>query len=117
MKPFNLQDALAGKQVVTRDGNEVTQLHLFNCPNEKDVLYGVESNYIESWDILGQYRRGGSESGRDLFMAPTERKEWVVRRVRPSGAIASRCFNTKEIAEQVASHYEGATIHEITVVE
>ena len=114
MKPFDLKAALAGAKVVTRDGNEATQLHLFEAPKERDVLYGVESGYIESWDKDGKYRSGGAPSGRDLFMAPTERKEWIVR--RETLALVGP-FNTLKEAQRCSNTYHNSTIHEITIHE
>jgi len=63
MKPFDLEKALAGKPVVTRDGNKVTQLTLFKT-RRKQFLFGVvefddySNNYdniIVTWDINGRY--------------------------------------------------------------
>lgn len=42
MKPFNLERALAGDAVITRDGREVTQLVKFDVES-KYKLFGVVS--------------------------------------------------------------------------
>lgn len=76
MKPFNLEKALAGETVVTRGGEKVTQLHLFDCPKIFSVLYGVvaESD-IFSYSPNGKYYEEEEneeyieESVFDLFMA------------------------------------------------
>ena len=77
MKPFNLQEALAGKPVVTRDGRKVTQLHLFEC-DAKFVLYGVIEGIVNA---TGFRKDGGwsvSEPTKlDLFMASVEKTVWV----------------------------------------
>ena len=76
MKPFNLQEALAGKPVMTRDGRTVTQLHLFEC-DAKFVLYGV----VESCSCIYAFRKDGTwtsgPSKLDLFMASTGKTVWV----------------------------------------
>lgn len=75
MKPFDLQRALAGDKVVTRDVCEVTQLTRFNCAGE--VLVGVVNGYLQTWYEGGKYTAGGKVSGLDLFMAPKTVKRWV----------------------------------------
>lgn len=75
--PFDLQRALAGDKVVTRDGREVTQLHFFDLPNADYPVFGVMNNEIHSWPKNGQIRRDGIQSNGDLFMAPKTVKRWV----------------------------------------
>lgn len=55
MKPFNLEEALNGAKVVTRDGREVTQLIKFNA-DEHETLYGVANKEIISWDDKGKFQ-------------------------------------------------------------
>ena len=38
MKPFDLEKALNGAPVITRDGREVTQLHLFDVAEKISPL-------------------------------------------------------------------------------
>lgn len=77
MKPFDLQRALAGDKVVTRDGREVTQLHFFDLPNSDYPVFGVMNNEIRSWPKNGQIRSDGVLSNGDLFMALKTVKRWV----------------------------------------
>jgi len=78
MKPFNLEEALAGKPVVTRNGNQVTQLHKFDVLDlDAQELYAViDDRQIESFYLNGQWREKG-ESGYDLFMAPESKFLWI----------------------------------------
>lgn len=78
MKPFNLEAALAGAKVVTRDGDEVTQLTLFNVSKDGYVLYGVLNFEVHSWLVNGKYYRI-DESNNDLFMAHVKIEQWVAR--------------------------------------
>lgn len=75
--PFDLQHALAGDKVVTRDGREVTQLTKFDAENSNFCLIGVCSNEIESWDEKGRFFSGDEDYPRDLFMTPKTVKRWV----------------------------------------
>ena len=74
MKPFNLEQALAGKPVVTRDGREVTQLHLFDC--NKFPLVCVIGGYTTTMTKTGTENIGVS-SDNDLFMASEKVIKWV----------------------------------------
>tara|TARA_R110000850_G_scaffold100316_7_gene207544 strand:- start:3209 stop:3580 length:372 start_codon:yes stop_codon:yes gene_type:complete len=71
MKAFDLKKALAGENVVTRDGRKVTQLVLFKT-NSGDVLYGldVENDHVEQWLVDGRYHNIKPECDGDLLMAP-----------------------------------------------
>ncbi len=112
MKDFNLKDALAGKPVITRDGRPV-KIAGYN----PDV---IESQRIAAWigDFICDYGENGkrySYTNYDLFMAPTERKEWVVR-------VSDTCV--LGIYKTSADAYDAimrvgmpATIHEITIHE
>jgi hypothetical protein len=118
MKPFNLDDALAGKPVITCDGRPVKIAGYNEDANDCEKLAVWIDGQIKSYYANGYSPWvGGSNPYRNLFMAPITRKEWIVRRVRPSGAIASRVFTTKAMAEYAAVQYQGATIHEITITE
>lgn len=67
-KPFNLEEALAGARVVTRDGREVSQLRKFDA-EEEYCLIGVVSGKICSWAISGIFWERNKTSETDLFIA------------------------------------------------
>lgn len=76
-REFNLEQALAGHPVVTRDGRAVTQLVKFDCYEER-TLYGVVGGYIYKW--LGDGRASNDDAGfMTLFMAPVKKTGWVAR--------------------------------------
>ena len=83
LKPFDLQKALAGDMVVTRDGRIVTGFHVFNLQNNNDnneTLYGVLAGDDNEWEVqywfeTGKYNRSSTESRYDLFMNVDTR--WV----------------------------------------
>lgn len=85
MKPFDLQKALAGEPVVTRDGFSVCQLKVFTLNREgKNVckLCGVVlipngNDIIDNWTIDGVWNIGQKQSRNDLFMATKKRTVWV----------------------------------------
>ena len=76
MKPFNLEEALAGKPVVTRDGLKVIQLHLFEC----DLRFPLGA-VIENGNCIFGFKKDGTwtnvPSDYDLFMASPEKTVWV----------------------------------------
>jgi hypothetical protein len=123
MKEFNLERALAGDPVVTRDGRPV-KIAGYNGEAEEDefCLLGWANNMNHGWHSDGTYMRG-VENGKDLFMAPTERKEWIVRYQHgtPIEEIEhyiafSGPFYSLEKAQRFAKDTEGS-IHEITIHE
>lgn len=75
-KPFDLERALAGDPVVTRDGRPVTQLTKFDAGHDGDPVYGVFNDNAGSWSVDGQHLTDRG-TGLDLFMAPKKRTVWV----------------------------------------
>jgi hypothetical protein len=75
MKPFNLKEALEGKPVVTRTGDAVTQLYLFDCDDDLPLM-GVLHNEIHSFTKEGKWSTNSHhERDTDLFMA--EKTIWI----------------------------------------
>ena len=113
-RKFDLEKALAGAKVVTRDGREVTQLHLFET-NGKHPLMGVVDDSLCGFTKKGVFDRDTTQSTYDLFMAPVERSEWVVK--SPSGKFIIEPFATLEQAKSWCREAGGYTYHEIKIIE
>lgn len=70
-QPFNLQAALAGARVITRDGREVHELTKFTKVTNSDLnLAGVVNGCVVIWCKDGNYDPFYDKSHLDLFMAP-----------------------------------------------
>lgn len=81
MKQFNLQLALDGFPVITRDGREVTQITRFNCACANDIAC-VINNQINLFNKYGEHNffKDGHWhrfEDLDLFMKPTKKQGWV----------------------------------------
>jgi len=75
MKPINLERVLAGDPVITKSGEEVTQLTLFES-NDEYPLVGVVDGNLEQWTKDGKYHIDQSHT-KDLCMAPKKVTYWV----------------------------------------
>lgn len=75
MKPFNLEQALAGKKVITRDGQTVTELHLFKHEELDNPLTGIVDGAIYCWTTVGSYI-GNGVTNLDLFMKKEKKQYW-----------------------------------------
>lgn len=74
MKPFNLQEALAGKPVVIGDGRTVENIcHLPKAGYPGHRVAGVVGGELYTWQENGVGRNGMS----NLFMAPVKVTMWV----------------------------------------
>lgn len=73
MKPFDLQKALAGEPVMTREGDKVVQLHYFpNLGSDFKVIAHIEHRFtFDTFKINGMYSQSSSKL--DLVMANQER--------------------------------------------
>lgn len=82
-KPFDLQKAIAGEPLITRDGRKARYgTHSENCTDgERSLIMWVESEAIIGKEHMNAYRLDGKyfsgESCLDLFMAPKTVKKWV----------------------------------------
>ena len=117
MREFNLAEALAGKPVITRDGRPV-KFAGYNEEADEPVI-GWLAGMAEGWQGNGVYILGGNCS-KDLFMAPTERKEWIVRVEYEDGSSSVHGpWPSLKKAECYKKNALGAnpTIHEITIIE
>lgn len=74
-KEFNLEEALNGAKVVTRDGREVTQLTKFKSI-EEHCLYGVLEDEIHSWHKNGTFYKH-TKNNTDLFLAVEPKSVWM----------------------------------------
>jgi hypothetical protein len=114
MKPFNLDECLAGKPVITRDGRTVKIAGYNEDAKESAQIVGWVKGVNFNWYKTGKYMRV-DDSDADLFMAPTERKEWIVRGV--NGNVVLGPYKVKSDAESCYLVDQGATIHEITIID
>lgn len=71
MKPFNLQEALAGKPVVTRDGRKVQELHYFKNRSDNCKICLIINGGTQ-WTTINGKIYDDLQSCNDLFMAEEE---------------------------------------------
>lgn len=77
-KPFNLEDALRGFPVETRDKQPVSELHLFQTIKDlKQQLVAIIEGRAFTFDIGGRYISWDIKSDKDFFMSPKKIKGWV----------------------------------------
>jgi hypothetical protein len=106
MIAFNLERALAGEPVITRDGRDVTQLVRFEA-KEGEPIYGVLDGRVQTWYVNGNYLRT-SECKDDLFMKPKENSVWVnVYKDNGTGElILGSAFKSEAQAKMVSTQLE-----------
>lgn len=113
MKPFNLEEAKAGKRVITGSGNVVRILCFdFKHPNGYSIAgittdeFGVEQ--LDSWTASGHYYVNEDVSELDLFMASTKREGWL--NIYPNNT-SYHIFESKEAADRGAGMKRVDCIH------
>ena len=99
MKPFNLEEALSGKKIVTRAGYTARILATdikgvpFNIAVAADTFNGTECIYTVN--ITGHvYTSNDSKS--DLFMAKTTKEGWI--NIYKNGSTGSHVYPTEAVA-------------------
>ena len=110
MKPFNLEAALRGEPVITRDGRKVHEVIAFSkqeCNKYPYVVFALYKGAISysSFTKDGFVNDKNTPSPRDLFMAPRTREGWVPLFRNASGkTYIIDLYNTKEEAENAWKH-------------
>ena len=109
MKPFDLDAALNGARVVTRNGKEVTQLTRFYDIESDECLCGVINAELQVWNEHGKYLSDENESPYDLFMAPNIKAIWVARYAK--GIHWYHRYETRELCQ--ASNPDAESYHKL----
>lgn len=129
-KPFDLDAALEGKPIVTRNGSKVLKIALFQGTKPEPVI----AAQIEGLDIpiiadakTGRVAKCLIEHDFDLFMTPTTRTVWVNIYSDSSNSIAvtgnklsGSFWNSEEFANKAADDSRirlGGRAHPITIEE
>jgi hypothetical protein len=104
MKPFNLQEALAGKPVVTRDGRKVSRIiHMPEVADPYNKVLAISDARYMTYSESGEFSLCNPGSVNDLFMVSEKKEGWIAigRMTQPSAtaAFCTHVWATKEQAE------------------
>lgn len=96
MKPFNLEEALAGKPVVTTEGKKVTVLHYFEDIRSTYPLLGIMDGQIINFTKEGKYTIS-SDSVHDLVMQEEEKLvELTIRDISETIGVPAHLIRIKD---------------------
>lgn len=76
-KEFNLEEALKGAKLVTRDGREVSEWKYFETGNKIYRIASVIDGEIQTFTKEGRYLVDGSAHYKDLFIKTEPKKCYV----------------------------------------
>ena len=95
MNKFNLERALAGEKVITRDGREVSEFtNVRKVKKDSRCIVGVVGGVMQVWFRNGMLNSCESKCKFDLFMAPKKLSGFV--NVYVSGELSSMFETEKE---------------------
>jgi hypothetical protein len=78
MKPFNLERALAGDSVITRDGRKIINIAHFSNMIEPNLIWHIQGDIgVNFSHANGKSYDDGTNSSLDLFMAPVKKKLFI----------------------------------------
>ena len=107
MRPFDLNKALAGEPVVTRDGKTVTEIVLLKTltARQNNLLAVIDGDWYTYFGN-GQLNPGFPCNG-DLFMAPVKRQEWRnIYKGKNSGKLTVSSVRYASYEDAIAFEYE-----------
>ena len=104
IKPFNLEDALAGKPVVTRGGKRVTDFAYFPTYAYRQKFYAVVDGDLYAYSDDGSYHTDYKESSVDLFMEVETVKKYIAYNKRTGSVISSCIKENDELFMQYSGH-------------
>lgn len=117
-KPFNLEQAKAqnGEGLITRDGRPA-RIVCWDLKNTGKPLVAIlvtsqGEEYCMQFTLEGKFYPDRTESGADLFMAPTKHEGWInVYRGYGVNRYAKIVHDTKADADENASGDRVACVH------
>jgi hypothetical protein len=77
MKPFNLEEALAGKPVVCKNGWEVTEIVYMPTVISRLKLLAVAHGVVRAYDREGNFNSFSDNNELQLFMAEEKKSIWI----------------------------------------
>lgn len=78
LKPFNLEQALAGAPVVTRNGCPIVELKYLQTSGQLAVVHKKPDDKLISYFVPCDGKHNNTiEYATDLFMAPTKKEGWI----------------------------------------
>jgi len=110
MRKFNLQKALEGEKVITRQGKDVTQLTVFNMGNTillAAVVDGQLCKFLE--DGSNNMLYNGCQSNNDLFMDAPLIEMWFNLYQSGNEISIGALYKTEELAKQEVYIKDGIT--------
>jgi hypothetical protein len=102
MKPFDLEKALAGEPVVTRDGKKVIDLYHFKLSTgEFPLVVNIEGKKaLSTYTTRGKLTNAATDHEYDLLMAPPE--TWVNVYYNKTTGVYGSSIGTTYPSEQMA---------------
>lgn len=113
MQPFNLQAALAGEPVLTREGRKVTEIAAFKTATPW-VFYAVVDGKVLEYDKCGI---SPFDERYDLFMSPEKREAWLIIYSDSTGEAYGSCYKTEADAKNFIKYYPGPDVIRCVRVE
>lgn len=115
--PFDLEKALSGAKVVTRDGRLITDWHYFKNTNETYPIYFVHKDTIETCMIDGTFNHN-SKSSLDLLLEIECKSFYMnVYEGEAGGIFGGHIYSTKESCEKQKSSEVGGHSKHLKTVE
>lgn len=105
MEKFNLEKALAGEPVVTRDGREVTEIHCFKTCTKGFTVVAVIDGEKQGFHNDGSYWGNGNDHRLDLFMKPKVVEGWFNVYQEGDYIWTSSAHNSEERAKQAIGKF------------
>jgi hypothetical protein len=103
MEKFNLERALAGEPLITRDNTEVTEIHFFKTCTKGYSIIAVIGGEKQGFYNDGSYWGDGNDHRLDLFMKPKVVEGWFnVYGNDNAIRISNVCYSSEEEAKSKA---------------
>ena len=116
MIKFNLDKALAGEKVITRNGHEVKQLVKFDVAKDDYYpVHGVLNGVVYKWSRNGDYIDCTEEHNSDLFMAPKKISGYMSISRNSNGKLYSSAVY--KYKSQIDIDRETVTIIDLTTIK
>lgn len=117
MKPFNLERALAGDPVITRDGKKVVEVHRWKTLEDNGfaLIALFEGDRFPTRYYLSGKNYRDINSNMDLFMAPRRTTKYIL--ITDGTYVHDRLFQNRIEALRASVAFDNSQIIEIEIEE
>lgn len=118
LKPFDLEKARRGAQIVDRSGNKIREWHYFESLEDGQKLYCVDhEGELDCYTDEGRFYKNGVLDQSDLFLLPSMKQFWINIHRSQEGVYFNSSLYASEKDAKLCKHLPSLTYCATVLIE